>query len=174
MGQTGVSRPVSQGCPVVCYRKLTERGNFAGTPAGCPKNTRPSRGLVAPHRAILRYYRCDAPYYFHIARYFSRELALPQNGAIPTTWHLVSHRHISAIPHFATSHRTSARCLAQNIFAILTLQTTRNMKSIVAGPLSPGCSQKIVSVIFPYVPFLLPEKAQLQAGSFPDHPYPLS
>ena len=32
----------------------------------------------------------------------SRMRALPQNGAIPTLWFLVSHRHICAIPHFAT------------------------------------------------------------------------
>ena len=33
---------------------------------------------------------------------FSGRVALPQNGAIPPLWHLVSHRHICAIPHFAT------------------------------------------------------------------------
>ena len=34
---------------------------------------------------------------------FSGRLALPQNGAIPPPpWYLVSHRHICAIPHFAT------------------------------------------------------------------------
>ena len=33
---------------------------------------------------------------------FSGRLVLPQNGAIPPPWHLVSHRHICAIPHFAT------------------------------------------------------------------------
>ena len=44
-GQTGVYRPVSQGCPVVTIEKLTERGIFAGTPAGCPWDIRPSRGF---------------------------------------------------------------------------------------------------------------------------------
>ena len=40
---------------------------------------------------------------YHISRdTFSGRLALPQNGAIPPSWHLVSHRHIRAIPHFAT------------------------------------------------------------------------
>ena len=41
-GQTGVYRPVCQGFPVVCYRKTDI---FAGTPAGCPRDTQPSRGL---------------------------------------------------------------------------------------------------------------------------------
>ena len=39
-GQTGVYRPVSQGFPVVYHRKLIEKGKFAGTPAGCPRDTR--------------------------------------------------------------------------------------------------------------------------------------
>ena len=38
----------------------------------------------------------------HIGDTFSGRLALPQNGAIPSPWFLVSHRHICAIPHFAT------------------------------------------------------------------------
>ena len=33
---------------------------------------------------------------------FWRRLALPKNGAITPPWYLVSHRHICAIPHFAT------------------------------------------------------------------------
>ena len=41
-GQTGVYRPVSQGFPVVYYGKTDI---FAGTPAGCPRDTRPSRGF---------------------------------------------------------------------------------------------------------------------------------
>ena len=41
-GQTGVYRPVSQKFPVVYYRRTTI---FAGTPAGCPRDTRPSRGF---------------------------------------------------------------------------------------------------------------------------------
>ena len=42
-GQTGVYRPVSRGLPVIYYRKRTEKGIFAWTPAGCPRDTRPSR-----------------------------------------------------------------------------------------------------------------------------------
>ena len=41
-GQTGVYRPVSQGFPI---EKRTEKAIFAGTPAGCPRDTRPSRGF---------------------------------------------------------------------------------------------------------------------------------
>ena len=40
---------------------------------------------------------------YHILRdTFSGRFAAPQNGAIPPPWYLVSHRHICAIPHFAT------------------------------------------------------------------------
>ena len=43
-GQTGVYRPVSQGFPVNYSRKTDRKGAiFAGTPAGCPRDTRPSR-----------------------------------------------------------------------------------------------------------------------------------
>ena len=55
--------------------------------------------LVAPYRAILRYYRCDTTY----------RAILFQGGKQPTNivrypppWYLISHRHICAIPHFAT------------------------------------------------------------------------
>ena len=44
-GQTGVYRPVSQGFPVNCCTKTDRKGHFfCGTPAGCPRDTRPSRG----------------------------------------------------------------------------------------------------------------------------------
>ena len=41
-GQPGVYRPVSQGFPVVYFRK---KSIFAGTPARRPTDTRPSRGF---------------------------------------------------------------------------------------------------------------------------------
>ena len=56
-------------------------------------------GTMAPYRAILRYYRCDTPY---CAILFRGGLHYPQDGAIPPPWYLVSHRHIFAIPLFAT------------------------------------------------------------------------
>ena len=55
--------------------------------------------LVAPYRAILRYYRCDTPYR---AIVFQGGLALPQLVRYPPPWYLVLHRHICAIPRFAT------------------------------------------------------------------------
>ena len=44
-GQAGVYRPEFQGFPVDNKRKLTEKGTLAETPAGCPRDTRLSRGF---------------------------------------------------------------------------------------------------------------------------------
>ena len=55
--------------------------------------------LVAPYRAILRYYRCDTPY---------RAILFKGGWRPPAEWcdtppsYLFSHRHICAISHFAT------------------------------------------------------------------------
>ena len=68
---------------------------------------------------------------------FSGRLGLPKNGAIPP-WHLVSHRRVCAIPHFATYRAIIARYptkKTRNSFAILSLQLSRDMKSIATGPL---------------------------------------
>ena len=54
--------------------------------------------LVAPYCAILRYYRCDTPYR---AILFQGKSTPPKWCDTPP-WYLVSHRHICAIPHFAT------------------------------------------------------------------------
>ena len=54
--------------------------------------------LVAPYRAILRYYRCDTPYR---AIPFKGGKRSPKMVRYPP-WYLVSYRHICAIPHFAT------------------------------------------------------------------------
>ena len=54
--------------------------------------------LVAPCHAILRYYRCDTPYR---AILFKGGLHCTRMVRYPP-WHLVSHRHSCAIPHFAT------------------------------------------------------------------------
>ena len=56
------------------------------------------RCLVAPYRAILRYYRCDTPY---CAILFRGGITPPKWCDTPP-WYLVLHRHICAIPHFAT------------------------------------------------------------------------
>ena len=60
------------------------------------------QSLMAPYRAILRYYRCDFPAISHIARYFLREVSTPPIMLRYPPWYLVSHKHICAIPHFAT------------------------------------------------------------------------
>ena len=52
-----------------------------------------------PYCAILRYYRCDTPYRTIL---LSAIPAIPQQGAIPPIGAFFLHRHISAIPHFAT------------------------------------------------------------------------
>ena len=54
--------------------------------------------LVAPYRAILHTIAAIP----HIARYFFREVSTPPKWCDTPPWHLVSHRHICAIPHFAT------------------------------------------------------------------------
>ena len=54
--------------------------------------------LVAPYRAILRYYRCDTPYR---AILFKGGEHSPKMVRYPP-WYLILHRHIRAIPHFAT------------------------------------------------------------------------
>ena len=54
--------------------------------------------LVAPYRAILRYYRCDTPY--RAILFWGGEHS-PKMVRYPP-WYLVSHKHICAIPHFAT------------------------------------------------------------------------
>ena len=38
-GRTGVCRPVSHGSPVFYCRKLTDKGTFARTSAGCPRDS---------------------------------------------------------------------------------------------------------------------------------------
>ena len=56
--------------------------------------------FIYPYRATLRYYRCDTP---HIAGCFFREVSTPPIWCdTPPPLYLVSHRHICAIPHFAT------------------------------------------------------------------------
>ena len=55
-------------------------------------------GLVAPYRAILRYYRCDTPYR---AILFKGGEHSPKVCDTPP-WYLILHRHICAIPQFAT------------------------------------------------------------------------
>ena len=77
----------------------------------------------------------------HIARYFLREVSTPPKWCETPPWDLVLHRHICAIPHFATYRAIIVRYpikQAQKSFAILSLQVSRDMKSIAAGPLRPN------------------------------------
>ena len=62
--------------------------------------------LVAPYCAILRYYRCDTPYR---AILFKGSQHSPKIVRYPPPCYLVSHRHICAIPHFATYRAITVR-----------------------------------------------------------------
>ena len=98
-----------------------------------------SQHLVAPYRAILRYYRCDTPY----RTILLREVSTPPKWCDTPPWYLILHRHICAIPHFATYRAIIVRDpikkkQARKSFAMLSLQVSRDMTSIAAGPLSPN------------------------------------
>ena len=121
---TGVSgwpfRPeVFQECPRECPRK---RGVSKGV------SHRPS-GPISRDIAILSLQSRDG------------EVSTPPKWRDTPPWYLVSHKHICAIPHFATYRaiivRYPIKKQAQKSFAILSLQASRDMKSIAAGPLSP-------------------------------------
>ena len=59
------------------------------------------RGCSTQWPHIARY--CDTIAAIpHIVRYFFREVSTPPKWCETPPWHLVSHRHICAIPHFAT------------------------------------------------------------------------
>ena len=84
--------------------------------------------LVAPYRAILRYYRCDTPYR---AMLFQGGSQSSPKWCDTPPWHLVSNRHISAIPHFATYRAIIVRYPTQtstNGFSIPSLQVSRDVK----------------------------------------------
>ena len=95
------------------------------------------RILVAPYRAILRDYRCDTPYRailfqggWHspkMVRYPPLVLSFTQAHLCDTPFCNIS-RDNCAIPH---------KKQARKSFAILSLQASRDMKSIATGPLSP-------------------------------------
>ena len=103
---------------------------------GCPFQ----RSLVAPYHAILRCSRS------HIAQYLLREVSTPPKWCDTPPWHLVSHRHICVIPHFATfrsinvryAHKIKHARVLRHYRYTLRLQVSRDMKSITAGPISRG------------------------------------
>ena len=68
---------------------------------------------------------------------FLREVSTPPKRC-DTTPFVLTHTHIGAIPHFATYRAIIVRYpikQARKSFAILSLQVSRDMKSIAAGPL---------------------------------------
>ena len=81
----------------------------------------------------------------HIVRYFFREVNSSPKWCDTPPCYLVSHRHICAIPPFATYRAIIVRYppqkQAQKSFAILSLEVSRDMKTIAAGPPSkePRC-----------------------------------
>ena len=114
-----------------------------------------------PHHAILRDYCCDTPY---------REI--PFQGGWRPNWHLVSRRHICSMSHFTTHRATIVRYLihkkkqAQKSPAILSLQVSRDMKSIAAGPLSSGKSKWGLNVLVHVCP-RLPTSVAIVRRKFP-------
>ena len=110
--------------------------------------------LVAPFPATLRYYRCDTPYR---AIHFFRDLRTPPKWCDAPPWVLsfTGITQICVIPHFATYRAIIVRYSiknkkkqARNSFAILSLQASRDMESIAAGPLSTQATLKIGIMIF--------------------------
>ena len=94
--------------------------------------------LVAPYRAILRYYRCDTPCRVILSQPSQQS---PNRVRYPL-WCLLLHRYISAIPisqHIARYVCDTPGKQARKSFAILSLKVSRDMKSIAAGPLSSFC-----------------------------------
>ena len=100
-----------------CFRTpiLHFNGRVAGSWLGIARTEprKPSDRKVAqdgtsywPH--IARYCETIAAIP-HIARYLLREVSTPQKWCDTPPWHLVSHRHICAIPHFATYRATIVR-----------------------------------------------------------------
>ena len=114
--------------------------------------------LVAPHRAILLYYRCDTPYRailfkggWHspkMVRYPPLVLSFTKAYLRDTLFCNIS-RDNCAIPPPPKKKQ------ARKSFAILSLQVSRDMKSIVAGPLSwrvpnpPGPNPLVAERAFP-------------------------
>ena len=72
---------------------------------------------------------------------FLREASTPPKWCDTPPWYLILHRHICAIPHLATyraitvRHPIKTKKQEQERFATLSLEVSRDMKSISAGPL---------------------------------------
>ena len=74
---------------------------------------------------------------------FSGRLAAPKNGAIPPPWYFYLHQTYLCDTPFCNISRDNCAIPHKNkhkiVFAILSLQVSRDMKSIAAGPLSNYC-----------------------------------
>ena len=95
------------------------------------------RELSGPiSRDIARKYRYDTPYRAILSRPSQQ---YPNRVRYPFLAPSLLHRHISAIPHFATYRAILVHYpgkQARKKIAILSLKVSRDMKSIAAGPLS--------------------------------------
>ena len=91
--------------PCLMPRCLGIKESFSPLP-GPQKRHFLAEHLVAPYRAILRYYRCDTPCR---ATLFRGGQHSPKMVRYPP-WYLVSHRHVSAIPPFAAYRAVLLRC----------------------------------------------------------------
>ena len=91
---------------------------------------------MAPYRAILRYYRCDTPYR---AILFQGGLHSPKMVRYPPLVLSFTEAHLCDTPFCNVSRENCAiphKKQARKSFAILSLQVSRDMKSIATGPLS--------------------------------------
>ena len=121
---------------------------------------------MAPYRAILRYYRCDTPYR---AMLFKGGLHSPKMVRYPPPlWYLIFHRHICAIPHFATYRARIVR---------YPIETSRAAKR---GVSKGGVSRS--GLVLPFLSFLglsrffqdFPDLLGEGPGIFPIRPFSFS
>ena len=91
--------------------------------------------LVAPYRAILRYYRCDTPYRAILSQPSQQS---PNRVRYPPLVPSFTQTYQCDTPFCNISRDTCAippGKQARKCFAILSLKVSRDMKSIAAGPL---------------------------------------
>ena len=105
----------------------------------------PCKNLVAPYRAILRYYRCDTPYRAILSQPSQQSpnkvrypLLVPFNTDVSVR--------CPNLQHIARYLCDTPGEQARKSFAILSLKASRDMKSIAAGPLSAKRTNKKISL----------------------------
>ena len=93
--------------------------------------------LVAPYRAILRYYRCHTPYRAILSQPSQQSPnRVRYPPLVPFFYTDISVRY-PIVQHIARYLCDTPGKQARKRFAILSLKVSRDMKSIAAGPLSP-------------------------------------